>query len=87
VLVIVMALRFLAPRFLARDTVANRTEVMDDVARAPQVAGGGAKKHRRLPSDRLQRQNSPSGEGWASANGIASYIDGPMPASGPWMIT
>ena len=59
----------------------------DDVARAPQVEGGGAKKHRRLPSGRLQRQNSPSGEGWASLNGTASYIDGPMPASGPWMIT
>src|SRR5215831_10372138 len=54
---------------------------------APQVEGGGAKKQRRLPSGRLQRQNSPSGEGWASANGTASYIDGPMPASGPWMIT
>src|SRR5215470_15962099 len=65
----------------------HRTEVMDDVARAPQVEGGGAKKHRRLPSGRLQRQNSPSGEGWASLNGTASYIDGPMPASGPWMIT
>src|SRR5215468_10721719 len=65
----------------------HRTEVMDDVARAPQVEGGGAKKHRRLPSGRLQRQNSPSGEGWASLNGTASYMDGPMPASGPWMIT
>jgi hypothetical protein len=54
---------------------------------APQVDGGGAKKHRRLPSGRLQRQNSPSGDGWASVNGTASYIDGPMPASGPWMIT
>src|SRR5215510_3109021 len=36
----------------------HRTEVMDDVARTPQVDGGGAKKHRRLPSGRLQRQNS-----------------------------
>jgi hypothetical protein len=27
------------------------------------VPGGGAKKQRRVPSGRLQRQNSPSGEG------------------------
>src|SRR6516162_6439027 len=59
----------------------------DVFVQAPQVDGGGAKKHRRLPSGRLQRQNSPSGEGWASLNGTASYMDGPMPASGPWMIT
>lgn len=37
-----------------------------------QVEGGGAKKHRRLPSGRLQRQNSPSGDGWASLKGTAS---------------
>jgi hypothetical protein len=48
-----------------------------------QVEGGGAKKHRREPSGRLQRQNSPSGEGCASENGIASCWTGPIPASGP----
>lgn len=48
-----------------------------------QVEGGGAKKHRLEPSGRLQRQNSPSGEGCASENGIASCCTGPMPASGP----
>ena len=52
-----------------------------------QVLGGGAKKQRRVPSGRLQRQNSPSGEGWASLKGTASYCCGPTPASGPWMIT
>src|ERR1043166_7478519 len=36
------------------------------------VFGGGAKKQRRLPSGRLQRQNAPSGEGWVSANGTVS---------------
>jgi hypothetical protein len=51
--------------------------------RLPQVDGGGAKKQRREPSGRLQRQNSPSGEGCASENGIASCWTGPMPASGP----
>src|SRR5262249_48651918 len=51
--------------------------------RLPQVEGGGAKKQRREPSGRLQRQNSPSGEGCASENGIASCWTGPMPASGP----
>jgi hypothetical protein len=34
-----------------------------------QVAGGGAKKQRQVPSGRL-RQNAPSGEGCASVNGI-----------------
>ena len=38
-----------------------------------QVAGGGAKKHRRVPSGRLQRQNAPSGEGCASVKGIFSF--------------
>ncbi len=38
-----------------------------------QVAGGGAKKHRRLPSGRLQRQNAPSGDGCASVKGIFSF--------------
>jgi len=52
-----------------------------------QVAGGGAKKQRRVPSGRLQRQNSPSGEGWASLKGTDSYCCGPTPASGPWIIT
>jgi hypothetical protein len=51
--------------------------------RLSQVDGGGAKKQRREPSGRLQRQNSPSGEGCASENGIASCWTGPMPASGP----
>jgi hypothetical protein len=37
-----------------------------------QVDGGGAKKQRRLPSGRLQRQNAPSGERCASANGTFS---------------
>jgi hypothetical protein len=38
------------------------------------VFGGGAKKHRRLPSGRLQRQNAPSGDGCASLNGTTSFI-------------
>lgn len=42
------------------------------LAGADQVDGGGAKKHRLLPSGRLQRQNSPSGEGWASLKGMDS---------------
>jgi hypothetical protein len=70
-----------APPAVAQNRSRGRRELKS------QVEGGGAKKHRRLPSGRLQRQNSPSGEGWASANGTDSYIDGPMPASGPWMIT
>jgi hypothetical protein len=41
---------------------------------APHVFGGGAKKHRRLPSGRLQRQNAPSGDGCASLNGTTSFI-------------
>jgi hypothetical protein len=40
--------------------------------RGTQVAGGGAKKQRRVPSGRLQRQKAPSGEGCASLNGIFS---------------
>jgi hypothetical protein len=35
------------------------------------IEGGGAKKQRREPSGRLQRQNSPSGDGCASLNGTA----------------
>ena len=31
-----------------------------------QLVGGGAKKQRRVPSGRLQRQKAPSGLGWAS---------------------
>ena len=47
------------------------------------IEGVGAKKQRRDPSGRLQRQNSRSSEGCASENGIASCWTGPMPASGP----
>jgi hypothetical protein len=36
------------------------------------VEGGGAKKHRRERSGRWQRQNSPSGDGCASAKGTNS---------------
>jgi len=37
-----------------------------------QLPGGGAKKQRRDPSCRLQRQKAPSGLGWASLNGTIS---------------
>src|ERR1700722_17395640 len=43
---------------------------------AAQSVGGGAKKQRREPSARLQRQNSPSGLGCASLNGIVSPLGG-----------
>jgi hypothetical protein len=57
---------------------------MRGVASPCQEPGGGAKKHRRLPSGRLQRQNAPSGLGWTSLNGTTSATPGtPMPAVGP----
>src|SRR5213078_4937249 len=64
----------------AENTPRERGRLFDE--RLPQVDGGGAKKQRREPSGRRQRQNSPSGEGCASENGIASCWTGPMPASG-----
>src|SRR5437667_11011389 len=64
----------------AKNAPRERGRLFDE--RLPQVDGGGAKKQRREPSGRLQRQNSPSGEGCASENGIASCWTGPMPASG-----
>ena len=64
----------------AQNAPRERGRLFDE--RLPQVDGGGAKKQRREPSGRLQRQNSPSGEGCASENGIASCWTGPMPASG-----
>jgi hypothetical protein len=39
---------------------------------ASHVLGGGAKKQRRLPSARVQRQNAPSRLGCASLNGTSS---------------
>jgi len=40
-----------------------------------QKLDGGAKKQRRLPSGRLQRQYAPSGEGCASENGTVSLLN------------
>ena len=50
-----------------------RLRLPDRVRRnASQVLGGGAKKQRRLPSARLQRQYAPSRLGCASLNGTSS---------------
>ena len=41
--------------------------------RADQELVGGAKKHRRVPSARLHRQNAPSGLGCTSLKGTTSF--------------
>src|SRR5262245_16505118 len=48
---------------------------------ADQKLDGGAKKQRRLPSGRLQRQYAPSGEGWASSNGTVSRLNSRYPVA------
>ena len=80
------SLQFLHGRLCARAGAIGAARAAPNARAAAQIVLGGAKKQRRDPSGRLQRQNWPSCEGCASLKGMTSSgIESPTPAVCPTM--